>query len=324
MYPRLVICGLIFTALISATPSPSPVTTPSSRRLCVYDNRFGLNYDPCAPFTSVHVTVLATFSTRVFGAWFEYDRRPVVALNDGSAIVAANIDGLFRIDRHNRVTILWGSNGRDYWYENGPLAPFSEGVVLYAEKSVFGVRIDGSLAFRKQVDTVNGRAENVTAAQDRDGTVWIADANGPQEVVYAYVPQRHRVEEVPSKLAQGKIIAAPDGRVYESARDGLFALSSAPSFRRRFVHAPITAAVSAARSVRNGWTFVAGRTSSRIGWIAVGSNVDASDSRASGREYPRDPPSPPYYAHHNAANELPSHYGARWSSVDFWVDPNYK
>ena len=78
MYPRLVICGFIFTALISATPSPSPVTTPSSRRLCVYDNRFGLNYDPCAPFTSVHVTVLATFSTTVFGAWFEYDRRPVV------------------------------------------------------------------------------------------------------------------------------------------------------------------------------------------------------------------------------------------------------
>jgi hypothetical protein len=40
--------------------------------------------------------------------------------------------------------------------------------------------------------------------------------------------------------AQGRIIAAPDGQVYESAHDGLFALSSTPRVHSGFVHAPIT------------------------------------------------------------------------------------
>jgi hypothetical protein len=204
-----------------------------------------LRYEPCAPFTNVRAGVIALFPWKtVFSGGVGYNREPLSALNDGSAMVAAGYGALFRIDPHNRVTMLWKETRSDYWMNSGIalLAPFDEsGVVLYVAKWVLGVRADGTTAFRKQVDFADGNwaGDNVTAAQDRDGTVWFAHVYD-NKTVYAYVPRTRQVEEVPNDVAQGDLIAAPDGRVYQNTRDGLFELKSLPHFHRNFVHAPIT------------------------------------------------------------------------------------
>jgi hypothetical protein len=243
MHPRTALCGLSLLALLSAAPSPSP----ASRTLqpCVFgDPRTKLRYEPCAPFATVRAGVLALFPTTVFDSGFYYNRRPLMALNDGSAMVAAGSGTLFRIDAQNRVTLLWKETRSDYWMNNGIalLAPFNEsGVVLYVAKWVLGVRADGTIAFRKQVDFADGNwaGDNVTAAQDRDGTVWFAHVYGDNKTVYTYVPRTRRVEEVPNDVAQGDIVAASDGGVYQNTSDGLFELKSLPHFHRNFVHAPI-------------------------------------------------------------------------------------
>jgi hypothetical protein len=192
----------------------------------------------------VRAGVLALFPTSVFNGGFYYNRRPLMALNDGSAMVTAGAGALFRIDSQNRVTLLWKETRNDYWMNSGIalLAPFDEsGVVLYLAKWVLGVRADGTIAFRKQVDFADGISSgyNVTAAQDRDGTVWFAHVYGDNKTVYAYLPRTRQVEEVPNDVAHGDLIAAPDGRVYQDTRDGLFELKGLPRFHRNFVHAPI-------------------------------------------------------------------------------------
>jgi 6-phosphogluconolactonase (cycloisomerase 2 family) len=243
MYVRVAICGVTFIGLVSTTPSPVPSIMPPNRPACVLGGFFVRpDFEPCAPFTTVKARVIATFSTTVFGASFGYGRRPVLALNDGSAIVATGLGGLFRINQQNRATVLWRpSQSDDYWYGHPIelLALFSGGAVVYAVKSVLGVRNDGSVAFRKDVyaGNVSSGGQSITAAQDREGTVWIADNSGPKQAMYAYVPRTHRVVDIPSGV--GKIIRAPNGRVYESGRDGLFELDVQPRFSRRFVHAVI-------------------------------------------------------------------------------------
>jgi hypothetical protein len=166
-----------------------------------------------------------------------------MALNDGSAIVAAGLGGLFRINRQNRVSVLWRPGQDDYWFINPIelLAPFNDGVVLYAEKSVMGVREDGTIAFRTRINPTeeNDRGENVTATQDPDGTIWFAHRNGPDKAIYAYLMRTQRVEEVPSEIAQGALIASSNGCAYENTRDGLFELESVPEFHRSFVHKPV-------------------------------------------------------------------------------------
>jgi hypothetical protein len=187
--------------------------------------------------------VIALFPWKtVFSGAVGYNRKPLLALNDGGAMVAAGYGALFRIDPQSRVTMLWKETRNDYWMNNGIalLAPFNEsGVVLHVAKWVLGVRADGTIAFRKQVDFAdhNWGGENVTAAQDRDGTVWFAHVYD-DKTVYAYIPRAHQVEEVPKGVAQGDLIVAPDGRVYQNMPGGLFELMSLPHFHRIFVHAP--------------------------------------------------------------------------------------
>ena len=230
-------------ALLSATPRPSPALP--TLQPCVFgDPRIKIRYEQCAPFTTVRIGVLALFPTTVFNGGFYYNRRPLMALNDGSAMVTAGAGALFRIDRRNRVTLLWKETHSDYWMNNGIalLSPFNEsGAVLYVAKWVLGVRADGTIAFRKQVDFADGNwaGDNVTAAQDRDGTVWFAHVYGDDKTVYAYVPRTRQVEEVPDDVAQGDLVGASDGRVYQNTGDGLFELKSLPHFHRNFVHAPI-------------------------------------------------------------------------------------
>jgi outer membrane protein assembly factor BamB len=191
----------------------------------------------------VRAGVLALFPTTVFNGGFGYNQRPFLALNDGSAMVTASSGTLFRIDAQNRVTLLWKAPRYDYYINNGIelLAPFGEsGVVLYVAKWMLGVRADGTVAFRKQVDFADGNsAGDVTAAQDREGTVWFARVHGDNKTVYAYVPRTRRVEEVPNDVAQGDLVAASDGRVYQNTRDGLFELKSLPRFHRKLAHPPI-------------------------------------------------------------------------------------
>jgi hypothetical protein len=154
--------------------------------------------------------------------------------------------GLFRINRSNRTSILWQPNEVDYYGHTGSLdllSPLNEGIlVLYDSKELRGVRVDGALAFRIPVDAAdaNGRAP-ISAAQDSEGTVWIADGNGPKGMVYAYAPRTQRFESVPGEFAQAVVFADPGRRVYANTRDGLFALGSVPRFDRRLVHAPIPA-----------------------------------------------------------------------------------
>jgi hypothetical protein len=242
MHPRTALCGLSLLALLSVAPGPSPASpTPQA---CVFgDPNDKWRYEPCAPFTTVRAGVLALFPTAVFNGGFGYNQRPLMALNDGSAMVTASSGTLFRIDPRNRVTLLWKAPRYDYWMNNGIslLAPFNEsGVVLYVAKWVLGVRADGTIAFRKQVDfTDKNVAGGVTAAQDRDGTVWFAHVYGDDKTVYAYVPRTRQVEEVPRGVAQDGIVAASDGRVYQNTSVGLFELKSLPHFHRNFVHAPI-------------------------------------------------------------------------------------
>jgi hypothetical protein len=193
----------------------------------------------------VRASVLALFPlTAVFNGGYGYNRTQVLALNDGSAMVAAGFGGLLRIDPQNHVTQLWKQARNYYWMGNAIalLAPFNEsGAVLYVAKWVLGVRADGTIAFRKQVDFAddNGAADTIIAAQDRDGAVWFAHVYGGNRTVYAYIPRFRRVEDVPNGVAQGNLIAAPDGRVYQNTRDGLFELKSLPHFHRNFVRAPI-------------------------------------------------------------------------------------
>jgi len=240
MYPRTVICALGLIVLVSTVPSPSPSTTAAAQRPCLFENAFGArDHDPCAPFTIVRAHPLAIFSTSAFGGGFGSARRPVVALSDGSAMVANDEGGLFRIDQHNRVLTLWQPNGSSDWY-NDPielLSSFRGGAVLYDRKAVMGVRRDGSIAFRKQVDPAEV-GDNITAVQDPYGVVWIAYANGPK-AVYAFVSHAHRVEELPSEIAQGTIVTSQDGSVYDSTNDGLFELKALPHFQRHFVHGPV-------------------------------------------------------------------------------------
>lgn len=227
---------------VAATPVASPSTAPG-RPPCVFDSRFGSGYEPCAPFTRVHAHALATFTSSVFGDWFGEARRPVVALNDGSAMVEAGSGGLYRIDNQNHVAVLWLPDEHD-WYGDPIelLAPFSGGAVVYAAKSVLGVRVDGSVVFRKQIENAdkNWLGFRVTASQDAKGIVWFSDGNWSKTSVYAYLPHARKIVTLPSVLAQGQIIAAPDGRVYENGHDGLFSLTSAPQVHSRFVHSPIS------------------------------------------------------------------------------------
>ena len=67
----------------------------------------------------MHIGVLALFPTTVFNGGFYYNRRPLMALNDGSAMVTAGAGALFRIDRRNRVTLLWKKTHSDYWMNDG-------------------------------------------------------------------------------------------------------------------------------------------------------------------------------------------------------------
>ena len=190
--------------------------------------------------------VIALFPWKtVFSGAAGSNREPLLALNDGSAMVAAGYGALFRIDPHNRVTMLWKETRNDYWMNSriALLAPFDgSGVVLYVAKWVLGVRADGTIAFRKQVDFADQSwgGGNVNAVQDRDRTVWFSHVFGDDKTVYAYVPQAHHVENVPNDVVQGDLIAAPDGRVYLNRSDGLFELKSLPHFHRNFVHAPIS------------------------------------------------------------------------------------
>lgn len=230
--------------IAAGASSLKPLGPSQPGQACVFPSQYGQGFEPCAPFATVRATVLATFPATVFGGDLVYNRRPYIALPDGSAMVAAGLGGLFRIDRKNRASVIWKPSQNDYWFSNPIelLAPFNDGVVLYAAKSVIGVRKDGSVAFRKQVNPTedNGGGENVTATQDPDGTVWIAHRNGTDRSVYAYVPRIHRVEHVPTDIAQGALIASFNGRAYENTPDGLFELGSVPTFRKRFVRKPIT------------------------------------------------------------------------------------
>jgi hypothetical protein len=209
----------------------------TSTALCLLNNSNAVNYEPCAPFTSVPAQLL---SRTVFGNVFGPYNRPLVALNDGSAFVTVGWGGLSRIDRYGRVTTLWKPRTEDiernYLYLD-ILSPFYAGAIVLYSNQIVGVRADGSLAFRKPV----GSLAAITAIPDHEGTVWITGVVDDKEMLFAYLPRTHNVVDVSGQFAQGPILGIPDGRVYKNARDGVFALGSQPSFHWRFVHAPIIA-----------------------------------------------------------------------------------
>jgi hypothetical protein len=238
---RFAICALGFAALVSARPAATPTVVPSANDRCALGLGSFRDDAPCAPFTVVSANVLATFSASVFWGGLAYNRRSLAVLNDGTVMVAAGRGGLFRIDRQNHVTALWAPSDSNYGSGDSIelLAPFAGGVVVSIGNVVLGIREDGSLQFRKQVESSrNGGRTN--AIEDRDGTVWLQNLDAPDTTTYAYFPHDGLVKAVPKQIATGQIFPGADRRVFMTATDGIFELRSVPRFERRFVRAPVT------------------------------------------------------------------------------------
>jgi hypothetical protein len=236
----LVTCALGFAGLVSAGPAASPAVTPPDAG-CVLQYRSFRSDAPCAPFTVVKANVLATFSQRVFWGGLASGRQSMTVLDDGTVMIAGRRGGLFRIDRQNHVVALWTPSDNNYGAGDPIqlLGPIAGGVVISTGNLLLGVREDGSLQFRKQVEpTQNGG--RMIALQDRDGTVWMQYPTAQGSTTYAYVPRDGRIEEVPQQIAQGKLFPGSDHRVFASTTSGIFELISEPHFSRRLAHAVIT------------------------------------------------------------------------------------
>ena len=116
MHTRTILCWLSLPALLSAAPGPSQAPpTPQP----VFGDPGRLRDEPCAPFTTLRAGVIALFPKTVFSGAVGYNRKPLLALNDGGAMVAAGYGALFRIDPQSRVTMLWKETRNDYWMNNG-------------------------------------------------------------------------------------------------------------------------------------------------------------------------------------------------------------
>jgi hypothetical protein len=196
-------------------------------------------YTPCAAFDVTSPDVM-TLSESSFNG---NEPHSVLALDDGSVVVDAG-EQLFRVDRDNRITNLWGAlpgdqlgSGRLYL-----IAPYRKGFLLVRSHSsswLMGVRPDGSVAFNMP------GIYPKNAVQDTLGFLWIYHFGDPKSTIYAMAPNEGGVSSIQKTSGDWNgLFADSHGSIYASLgyNGDLYKLDlQNGAVETRFAHASIAA-----------------------------------------------------------------------------------